>query len=83
MTASIIVTITDDRGKPVSDNIPEPQPGSVMLINGEWGTAFQRYFGDGLWHRVGGGRGKAWAEMLTQRNVVLVYAASVRDEVLT
>jgi hypothetical protein len=84
MSTSIIITITDDAGKPVSRDIPEPEPGSVVLINGEFGTAFQRYFGgDGLWHRVGGGRGKTWQQMLTQRNLVLVYRAAVRAAVLT
>lgn len=75
--------ITDAQGEVDSSWLQdpgEPQPGSVVLTNGEWGTAFQRYFNDGLWHRVGGGRGRTWEWMLTQRNVVLVYDAPTRKE---
>lgn len=57
----------------------EPEPGSVVLVNGEYGTAWQRYFDDGLWHSVRGGRGRTWEEMLArQRNMFLAYDAPIR-----
>lgn len=67
--------LLDDPGDP-----GEPLPGSVVLTNGEYGTAWQRYFSDGLWHRVGGGRALFWADLLTKRNLVLVYDAPERNE---
>ena len=32
----------------------EPNPGSVLLLHGETGTAVQRFFNDGLYHSVTG-----------------------------
>ena len=32
----------------------EPNPGSVLLLHGETGTAVQRFFNDGLYHSVSG-----------------------------
>lgn len=79
MTTSRPVQITDDKGKfPNHAYDREPQPGSVVLSDGEHGTAWQRYFSDGLWHRVGGGKARTWAEVLTKRNLVLVYDAPER-----
>lgn len=75
------IVLTDERGRPAQheDQMNEPEPGSVVLSSGEWGTAWQRYFSDGLWHSVGTeGRGKAWDEMLRLRNLVLVYEARER-----
>lgn len=75
------VQITDSRGKfPNHAYDREPLPSSVVLTNGEHGTAWQRYFTDGLWHRVGGGRARGWDELLAQRNLVLVYDAPERSE---
>lgn len=77
-----LIQVTDDRGTPVLevDQSFEPLPGSVVLTDGEFGTAWQRYFNDGLWHRVGGGNGhgKPWSFILSKRNVVLVYDAHER-----
>lgn len=75
-----IIPITDDRGRPLireADSI-EPEPGSVVLVNGEFGCAWQRQFDDGLWRSVRGGRPRDWANMLTRRNLVLVYDAEER-----
>lgn len=58
----------------------EPTMGSVVLVGGEYGTAFQRHFSDGKWHRTGGGRPKSWAFMLNQRNLVLVYEPAERRQ---
>lgn len=77
-----LIEVTDAHGKTsVADWLnEEPHPGSVLLTDGEFGTAWQRYFNDGLWHRVGGGgAGKPWMFFLTKRNVVLVYDAHERD----
>lgn len=73
------IPITDDRGKClISVRSVEPNPGSVVLTDGEWGTAWQRFFHDGLWHKVGGGRAFTWARLLEERNLVLVYDARER-----
>lgn len=75
------VQITDDRGAfPNHAYDREPHPCSVVLSDGEHGTAWQRYVSDGLWHRVGGGKGRTWEEMLAKRNLVLVYDAPERGE---
>lgn len=33
---------------------PEPNPGAILLIHGETGTAVQRFFNDGKYHSVTG-----------------------------
>lgn len=58
------------------EDMIEPHPGSVVLTNGEFGTAWQRHGVDGLWHstrRTGGP--KTWEWLLTKRHLVLVYDA--------
>lgn len=73
--------LTNVHGKPLPGiDTTEPEPGSVLLVQGEHGTAWQRWFKDGLWHSVRGGRGRTWDEMLRQRHVVLVHEATVRSE---
>lgn len=75
------IQITDTRGAfPNHAYDRQPEPGSVVLSGGEHGTAWQRYFSDGMWHRVGGGKARTWTELLAKRNLVLVYDAPVRDE---
>lgn len=75
------IQMTDTHGAPLGDEIHhEPNPGSVVLSNGEFGTAWQRHFDDLLWHRSGGGRPITWMELMTKRNIVLVYDASLRVE---
>lgn len=77
------VSLTDDRGRlTTSPAWAEPEPGSVVLINGEFGCAWQRQFDDGLWRSVRGGRGRDWSYLLDKRNLVLVYDADVRDRVV-
>lgn len=74
--------ITDDQGRlygPAWANT-EPLRGSVVLTHGEHGTAWQRLFKDGMWHRVGGGRHHTWEWLLAQRNLVLVYDAPLRED---
>ena len=76
--STTITPITDDRGRPLVRRTPEPEPGSVVLVNGEFGCAWQRQFDDGLWRSVRGGKPRDWANMLTRRNLVLVYDAEIR-----
>ena len=74
------IPLTDDRGRfllPSSESA-EPEPGSVVLTEGLHGTGWQRHFNDGLWHSTRGGRAKTWEQMLTMRNLVLVYDAEER-----
>lgn len=74
-----LIPITDSIGKPVLHNAEdEPNPGSVVLTEGEFGTAWQRFFSDNQWHRVGGTQRKTWAALCNHRNLVLVYEAEVR-----
>lgn len=77
---STFIQMTNYYGKVVADDISEPPPGSVALSGGPHGTAWQRHFKDGRWHRTGGGRGRTWREVMAHRNLVLVYVASVRDD---
>lgn len=77
------IQITDHRGKfPNHAYDHEPNPGSVVLTNGEFGTAWQRMFSNGLWYPVAGplGSGRTWEEMLAERNLVLVYDSPMRPE---
>jgi hypothetical protein len=79
------VPLTDDRGtvllgKRMFNPNAEPNPGSVVLSEGEFGTAWQRFFSDGRWHPTRGGGSRSWDQMLTKRNLVLVYDAPVRGD---
>lgn len=75
-----LIPVTDTGGRMLldDDETDEPLPGSIILTSGHHGTAWQRQFSDGLWHRVGGGRAIDWPEMCSRRNVVLVYDAPER-----
>lgn len=77
-----LVTVTDSTGVLVleGEDATEPLPGSVILTEGPHGTAWQRFFTDGKWHRVSGGPAREWRFFLTKRNVVLVYDAPPREE---
>lgn len=80
-TITDLIHLTDGRGKTIPDvDLDEPLPGSIVMHHGEYGTAWQRYFSDGMWHRVGGGACKDWEWLLTKRNLVLVYDAPVRSQ---
>ncbi len=74
-----ILTDTFGRETDYSLAIPEPRPGSIVLVDGEFGTAWQRHFDDGLWHCSRGGRARPYDTVLAERNVVLVYSAADRD----
>lgn len=73
-----LIPITDSTGRSCGEDEAEPAPGSVVLTQGEFGTAWQRWFHDGRWHRAGSSQAKDWEWFLTQRNVVLAYDAPVR-----
>lgn len=78
-----IIPITDTAGRlllPEAD-LFEPLPGSVVLTEGLHGTAWQRFFSDGRWHPTRGGGSKDWNQMLTKRNLALVYDAAEREKV--
>lgn len=61
------------------DETYEPEPGSIVLVEGLHGTAWQRFFSDGLWHSVHEGtKPLLWVEVLEKRNLVLVYDADPR-----
>lgn len=79
----MFIEITDTKGALTTEGKiiaeEEPLPSSVVLTQGEHGTAWQRWHGvETLWHRMGGGKARTWAEMLAERNLVLVYDAEER-----
>lgn len=74
------IPITDHVGKVLVPGGREPHPGSIVLTNGVWGTAWQRFFSDGMWYPVTGGRPRVWLSLVKQRNLVLVYDAPIRVE---
>lgn len=71
------LTLTDTLGNPLED-IEPPAPGSILLVGGIHGVAWQRHFNGGRWHSTTGGT-RSFTSLMTQRNVVLVYNAPVRD----
>lgn len=75
-----LIRMTDDHGDAAlpDDEMHEPEPGSVVLTEGTHGTAWQRHFSDGKWHRAGSSQRKNWHDLIQQRNVVLVYDAEER-----
>lgn len=80
-TTDDLIYLTDDRGRAVYDteDLTEPNPGSVVLTDGDFGTAWQRHFSDGKWHSSLGGRPVTWAWLLRRkRNLRLAYDAPIR-----
>lgn len=69
--------LTDTFGIPLG-TVAQPEPGSVLMIDGLHGVAWQRFFSDRKWHSTTGAT-RSWSSILRQRNVVLIYAASVRE----
>ena len=76
-----MVPVTDHRGNflLIGDDMEEPFPGSILMTEGQYGTAWQRHFVDGLWHSTRGGSPKRWDDIISKRNVVLVYDADERE----
>lgn len=76
-----LIRLTNDRGERYPESDPEPHPGSVVLTEGPFGTAWQRHFSDGLWHSTRGGRssGRTWEWLSGKRNLFLAYDAPLRD----
>lgn len=75
-----LVPLTDDRGRLLvpEEEAYEPLPGSIVLGRGPHGTAWQRYFSDGLWHSVNGAV-RNWEQMLRERQVLIVHDAPERN----
>lgn len=75
-----MIHITDNRGNlllPEAESV-EPNEGSIVLTEGIFGTAWQRFFSDGRWHPTRGGGSRTWEQMLIRPRLVLVYEAEVR-----
>jgi hypothetical protein len=70
--------LTDTFGGALVD-VDQPKPGSVLLVGGLHGVAWQRHFSDGRWHSTTGAA-RSWSSLMRQRNVVLVYNAERRSE---
>lgn len=79
---SRLIPITDDQGHTLLDleSLAEPLPGSVVLTEGIHGTAWQLFFSDNRWHPTRGGGSRSWEELLTKRNLVLIYDADDREQ---
>ena len=80
-TNSRLIPLTDHAGTILlpADELAQPLCGSIVLTEGNHGTAWQRFFSDGRWHPTRGGGSKTWHEILLKRNVVLVYDAAPRE----
>lgn len=80
--AKNLIHITNTEGGFIlpEDQRQEPEPGSVVLVAGVYGLAWQLHFTDGMWHSASPSRfRKTWEELLTERNLVLIYDAAPRD----
>lgn len=80
---SRVIPVTDDRGRLllIGEEAVQPEPGSVVLTEGFFGSAWQRHFADGLWYSTIHGkhrRGYTWEQIVMRRNVVLIYDAEER-----
>lgn len=75
-----VIHLTDRQARPTNRGLTlsEPAPGSVLLVGGETGVAWQRWFSTGLWHKTGGSKGRPWDWMLSQETLVLAYSAPER-----
>lgn len=69
--------LTDTFGLIVND-IEQPEPCSVLMVEGLHGVAWQRHVSDGRWHSSTGAT-RTFASLMRQRNVVLIYSAPARD----
>ena len=70
--------MTDETGASVMlEDEREPYVDSVVLTDGPHGHALQRHT-DGLWYPIRSGKGRTWAQVMANRNVVLVYDAEPR-----
>jgi len=76
-----LIPITDDRGRPMvpEDECFEPECGSIVLVKGPQGTAWQRFFDTGLWYSARGKEGRTWEQMLASPGLVLVYEVGPRE----
>lgn len=76
---SRLIYLTDGKGKCLlpEDDMIEPLPGSILMTNGIWGTAWQRQFSDGRWKSTSG-QALDWDVLITKTDVVLVYDADER-----
>lgn len=55
---------------------PEPPEGSVVLIHGDTGTAYQRLYRTGMWHPTSGAISLDWAELWQKSDqIILIHAA--------
>lgn len=60
------------------DGGAEPPHGSVVMVHGPTGTAYQRHFGSGRWHATGdGGSPRSWEDVLALSSlpVIIIYRA--------
>lgn len=77
-----VIPLTDRKGAALvpSDELTEPLPGSVVLTEGLYGTAWQRAFSDGLWHSAMTQRTRTWDSLLAHcTGLVLIYDAEERE----
>lgn len=76
------IKLTDHRGERrlFEDEYYEPEPGSILLTEGIYGTAWQRMFKDGKWYATRGGTPRSWNQLLRKRNVLLVHDAPKRKD---
>lgn len=66
-----MVEITNDVRQLLIDPAPEPPLGSVVMLHGLAGTAWQR-LSDGDWYSTRGGTPRRWSQLIRRDRVVLI-----------
>lgn len=56
----------------------EPARGSVILLFGSTGTAYQRFFNGGRWHGVNG-KIYAWSQLLDMGPITVIHEVKEED----
>jgi len=66
-----------ERENTIMIDLSEPPPGSVVLVHGRTGTAYQRHHADGLWHSAAGMRYVNWEHLksLSFEPLIVIYSA--------
>jgi hypothetical protein len=50
----------------------QPDCGSVVLAHGLTGTAYQRFYSDGIWHGTNG-QERTWEQVLNLGTPIIIY----------
>lgn len=70
----------DDEEEAHESTIEEPPAGSVVMLHGDGGTAYQRHYSTGRWHSASEPEGLQWHEVLSENNEVLPLTIHIPKE---